>query len=113
MAARRQARVWDWLYAAQSWLAMEDASGLNRKALVVGPLFALRCRRPKSQLRWSTAARWINETAAAESRMPRFLGGCSPAEPASASPTALSIHCGLSAGNDLSANGNLSLVSES
>src|SRR6266852_2849357 len=39
------------------------------------------------------------------------LAGCSPAEPASASPTALSIHCGLSAGNDLSANGNLSLVS--
>ena len=28
-----------------------------------------------------------------------------------ASPTALSIHCGLSAGNDLSANGNLSLIS--
>lgn len=39
------------------------------------------------------------------------LAGCSPAEPASASPTALSIHRGLSAGNDLSANGNLSLVS--
>src|SRR4029077_8398693 len=75
MAARRQARVWDWLYAAQSWLAMEDASGLNRKALVVAPPFGLRCRRPKSQLRWSTAARWINETAAAESRVPRFLGG--------------------------------------
>jgi hypothetical protein len=39
------------------------------------------------------------------------LAGCSPAEPASASPTALSIHCGLSAGNGLSANGNLSLIS--
>jgi hypothetical protein len=39
------------------------------------------------------------------------LAGCSPAEPASASPTALSIHYGLSAGNDLSANGNLSLIS--
>ena len=32
---------------------------------------------------------------------------------ASASPTALSIHCGLSAANDLSTNGNLSLISES
>src|SRR5271169_4039377 len=39
------------------------------------------------------------------------LAGCSPAAPASASPTALSIHCSLSAGNDLSANGNLSLIS--
>jgi hypothetical protein len=41
------------------------------------------------------------------------LAGCSPAEPASASPTALSMRWGMSAGNDLSANGNLSLVSVS
>ena len=41
------------------------------------------------------------------------LAGCSPAEPASASPTALSIPCGWSAGNDLSANGNLSPISVS
>ena len=39
--------------------------------------------------------------------------GCSPAEPASASPTALSMRWGMSAGNCLSANGNLSLVSVS
>ena len=41
------------------------------------------------------------------------LAGCSPAEPASASPTALSMRWGMSAGNCLSANGNLSLVSVS
>ena len=41
------------------------------------------------------------------------LAGCSPAEPASASPTTLSMHWGTGAGNCLSANGNLSLVSVS
>ena len=41
------------------------------------------------------------------------LAGCSPAEPASASPTALSMHWGRGAGNCLPANGNLSLVSVS
>src|ERR1019366_5099224 len=41
------------------------------------------------------------------------LAGCSPAEPASASPTALSLRWGMSAGNYMSANGNLSLVSVS
>ena len=38
------------------------------------------------------------------------LAGCSPAEPASASPTTLSMGWGDSAGNCLSANGNLSLI---
>jgi len=38
------------------------------------------------------------------------LAGCSPAEPASASPTALSMHCGMSAGNKMPVNGNLSLI---
>ena len=38
------------------------------------------------------------------------LAGCSPAEPASASPTDLSMRWGMSAGNCLSANGNLSLI---
>jgi hypothetical protein len=41
------------------------------------------------------------------------LAGCSPAEPASASPTAPSMRWGLSAGKCLSANGNLSLISVS
>ena len=41
------------------------------------------------------------------------LAGCSPAEPASASPTTLSMRWGISAGNELPANGNLSLVSVS
>ena len=41
------------------------------------------------------------------------LAGCSPAEPASASPVATSMHGGRNAGNDLSANGNLSLISVS
>ena len=41
------------------------------------------------------------------------LAGCSPAEPASASPTALSMRWGMSAGNYMPANGNLSLVSVS
>jgi hypothetical protein len=39
------------------------------------------------------------------------LEGCSPAEPASASPTAPSMRWGISAGKRLPANGNLSLVS--
>src|SRR5216684_7564582 len=41
------------------------------------------------------------------------LAGCSPAEPASASPVATSMQGRRNAGNDLSANGNLSLVSVS
>src|ERR1017187_4697204 len=41
------------------------------------------------------------------------LASCSPAELASASPTDLSMRWGMSAGNCLSANGNLSLVSVS
>ena len=41
------------------------------------------------------------------------LAGCSPAEPTSASPVATSMHGGRNAGNDLSANGNLSLISVS
>jgi hypothetical protein len=39
------------------------------------------------------------------------LASCSPAELTSASPTALSMRCGLSAANRTSANGNLSLIS--
>jgi hypothetical protein len=41
------------------------------------------------------------------------LAGCSPAEPASASPTGSSMRWSLTAGNHLSANGNLSLISVS
>ena len=41
------------------------------------------------------------------------LAGCSPAEPASASPTALRMPEGIAAGTQLPANGNLSLVSVS
>src|ERR1017187_6306575 len=41
------------------------------------------------------------------------LAGCSPAESASASPTDLSMRWGISAGNYMSANGNLSLASVS
>ncbi len=41
------------------------------------------------------------------------LASCSPAELASASPTALSMRWGMTAGNCQSANGNLSLVSVS
>ena len=41
------------------------------------------------------------------------LAGCSPAEPASASPTGSSMRWSMSAGNYLSANGNLSLISVS
>ena len=41
------------------------------------------------------------------------LAGCSPAEPASASPTAPSMHWVNPAGNCPSANGNLSLISVS
>jgi hypothetical protein len=39
------------------------------------------------------------------------LASCSPAELVSASPTALSMLCGLSAANRTSANSNLSLIS--
>src|ERR1039458_2212775 len=41
------------------------------------------------------------------------LAVCSPAEPASASPTGSSMRWSMSAGNYLSANGNLSLISVS
>ncbi len=41
------------------------------------------------------------------------LAVCSPAGTASASPAALSMHWGMSVGNCLSANGNLSLISAS
>jgi hypothetical protein len=41
------------------------------------------------------------------------LAGCSPAEPASASPTASSMRWGIEACKDLAANGNLSLISVS
>ena len=41
------------------------------------------------------------------------LAGCSPAEPASASPTVPSMHWADSAGNRIPANGNLPLVSVS
>jgi len=41
------------------------------------------------------------------------LAGCSPAEPASASPTGPSMHWGVSAGNQTSANGNMSPISAS
>lgn len=41
------------------------------------------------------------------------LAGCSPAEPASASPTGSSMRWRLSAGNRKAANGNLSLISVS
>jgi len=39
--------------------------------------------------------------------------GCSPAEPASASPTGPSMHWGVRAGNQTSANGNMSPISAS
>jgi hypothetical protein len=52
-------------------------------------------------------------SSAMSSRAGYSLAGCSPAEPASASPTASSMGWGMSAGNELSANGNLSLVSVS
>jgi hypothetical protein len=39
--------------------------------------------------------------------------GCSPAGPASASPTGPSMRWGVRTGNQMSANGNLSLVSDS
>ena len=52
-------------------------------------------------------------SSAMSSRAGYSLAGCSPAEPASASPTDLSMRWGMSAGNYLSANGNLSLVSVS
>src|SRR6202041_3435922 len=52
-------------------------------------------------------------SSAMSSRAGYSLAGCSPAEPASASPTAPSMGWGVTAGNELSANGNLSLVSVS
>src|SRR5437016_4828062 len=52
-------------------------------------------------------------SSAMSSRAGYSLAGCSPAEPASASPTAPSMGWGMPAGNDLSANGNLSLISVS
>src|SRR5258705_13859839 len=45
MATRLPARVWDWLYAAQLWRGMGDASGLNQTVPDKGPFFVLLCRR--------------------------------------------------------------------
>lgn len=50
-------------------------------------------------------------SSAMSSRAGYSLAGCSPAEPASASPTGSSMRWGIPAGNDLPANGNLSLIS--
>ena len=52
-------------------------------------------------------------SSAMSSRAGYSLAGRSPAEPASASPTASSMRWGITAGNESSANGNLSLVSVS
>ncbi len=52
-------------------------------------------------------------SSAMSSRVGYSLAGCSPAEPASASPTASSMYWGMTAANELSANGSLSLVSVS
>ena len=52
-------------------------------------------------------------SSAMSSRAGYSLAGCSPAEPASASPPASSMRWGMTAANELSANGNLSLVSVS
>ena len=52
-------------------------------------------------------------SSAMSSRAGYSLAGCSPAEPASASPTASSMGWGMTAGNELPANGNLSLISVS
>ena len=52
-------------------------------------------------------------SSAMSSRAGYSLAGCSPAEPASASPTAPSMRWGISAGNETPANGNLSLISVS
>ena len=50
-------------------------------------------------------------SSAMSSRVGYSLAGCSPAEPASASPTGSSMRWGIRAGNGLPANGNLSLIS--
>jgi hypothetical protein len=50
-------------------------------------------------------------SSAMSSRAGYSLAGCPPAEPASASPTGSSMRWALTAGNDLPANGNLSLIS--
>ena len=52
-------------------------------------------------------------SSAMSSRAGYSLAGCSPAEPTFASPTASSMGWGLTAGHELSANGNLSLISVS
>ena len=52
-------------------------------------------------------------SSAMSSRAGYSLAGCSPAEPASASPTGSSMGWGITASNELSANGNLSLISVS
>ena len=52
-------------------------------------------------------------SSAMSSRAGYSLAGCSPAEPASASPTGSSMRWSITAGNQLPANGNLSLISVS
>jgi hypothetical protein len=68
----------------------------------------LRARQLRSGLEAAPQAHRSDEFPAGYS-----LAGCSPAEPASASPTGPSMRWGFRAGNDLSANGNMSPISAS
>jgi len=52
-------------------------------------------------------------SSAMSSRAGYSLASCSPAEPASASPTGSSMRWSITTGNELPANGNLSLISVS
>ena len=77
---------------------------------LVEPLRPNRCALPaKAGLGARSHAR-SHSSSAMSSRAGYSLAGCSPAEPTSASPTVPSMRWGVRSGNQMSANGNLSLT---
>jgi hypothetical protein len=88
------------------------SDGVSKTIITWGPGAAFRWSAPGPSLRTRRKGRALlivrDEFPAGYSS-----ASCSPAELASASPTDLSMRWGMTAGNCLSANGNLSLVSVS
>jgi hypothetical protein len=85
---------------------------VSKTILTRGPGAASRWSAPEPSLRTRREERAL-PIVRDESPVGYSLAGCSPAEPASASPTGSSMRWSLTAGNHPSANGNLSLVSVS
>jgi len=88
------------------------SDGVSKTILTWGPGAASRWSAPEPSLRTRRKERALL-IVRDEFPVGYSLAGCSPAEPASASPTGSSMRWNPTAGNHPSANGNLSLVSVS